>query len=126
MLRWRCPKSVLLPSLTWRPASGHRLLASLDRSSRSVGHRQAAALILPCRLSARLPFPITFSRLRSDFNNHVLQPRRVAIQDLAPIFPDDHGIGMAKPAEMGIVHAWLAREGHPLAQHRLIAFGDPG
>src|SRR5437016_14130709 len=126
MLRWRCPKSVLLSSLTWRSASGHRLLASSDRSSRSLGHRQAAALFCLAASQRASLSRLPFSRLRSDFNNHVLQPRRVAIQDLAPIFPDDHGIGMAKPAEMGIVHAWLAREGHPLAQHRLIAFGDPG
>jgi hypothetical protein len=48
------------------------------------------------------------------------------VQDFAPVLPHHHGIGVPKLAEIRIIDSRLATEGHTLAQHGLVALGDPG
>src|SRR5579862_8824094 len=66
------------------------------------------------------------TQVGSDLNNHVLQASRIGVHDLAFIFTDNHGIGVAEAAPIGIVDAGFATERHSFFENGLIALCDPG
>src|SRR2546425_1232249 len=61
----------------------------------------------------------------SDFDKHVLEWRRVAVQDFAPVLSDHDRLRVPEPAELGVINTGLATEGHSLAEHRLVPLRNP-
>src|SRR5437867_8994967 len=68
------------------------------------------------------PFPPT---ALSDFDKQVLESRRVAVQDFAPVLSDHDRLRAPEPAELGDINIGLATEAHSLAEHRLVPLRNP-